>query len=89
MSRHPEYAFTVESLARDGADLAEVEQWWEEHLDRLDNGDTYDDVADRLDGSTWFVAGEPRTVYLPDQLDDPVYRRLLAIGRRVRKEARS
>ena len=49
-------------------------------------GYTYDDILDRLDGTSLLVGGEWRTILLPGSTVDPVYRRLDAIARKVRRE---
>lgn len=84
----PDYEFTMESLAKGGRDREAVEEAIAGWIDRLDLGDTYDDVLDRLEGP-WLVDGEWRRLNLPLQTSDPVYRRLLSIAKRIRKESRS
>jgi hypothetical protein len=83
------WQFTLDELKSGTPTLEGVEEWWGGEIDRLDDGRTYDDLLDRLDGSPWL--GEHGAWYkvdLGDETDTPVYRRLTAIGRRVRAESR-
>jgi len=82
-----DYEFTLDDLARGGSQRAAVELALEGLVDRLDLGDTYDDVLDRLEGP-WEVDGVWRRLDLPLDTSDPVYRRLLAIAREVRRNTR-
>jgi hypothetical protein len=80
------YSFTIESLAAGGADLAAVEEWFADWLDTLE-GQTWDDIMDRLESTPWQRPdGEWVDLDLPGRTDDPVYKRLIRIGKRVRRE---
>ena len=82
-----DYEFTMESLGKGGTDRDAVEEAIAGDIDRLNEGDTYDDVLDRLEGP-WQVNGEWRQLGLPAQTNDPIYRRLLGIAKQVRRETR-
>lgn len=77
--------FTVESLAKDGADRAQFEQWCEDYAPFAAGGrQSFDDLLDRLDGSAWNLRHggrivEVQTVDLPTSFSDPVWRKLRAI----------
>lgn len=85
----PIKVFTLDDLTFAGPDRAAVERWWEDEVDRLDLGDTYDDCLDRLDDSPWLVGRVWHRIELPERVDDPVYVRLRNIGRQVRAELTS
>lgn len=85
----PVYHLTVESLAADGADLPLIEDWFESEVERLDRGFTYDDLLDVLERDRyWDGTGERGPLDFGTSTDSPVYRRLLAIARRIRRETR-
>lgn len=87
--QEPYYRFTVESLAKGGRDFEAVERWFESEIDRLDKGYTYDDLLDLMEKDPWWDEnGQRRPLDLGTSTDSPVYRRLLAIARRIRRETR-
>ena len=80
------HQFTFESVAQGGADRREVESWFESHVDLLDRGHSWDDLIDRLDGSSW---SDGRTVDIDCGYDGLVCRALLRVGRAVRQDMRA
>ena len=82
----PEYHhFTLASLATNGSDRPQFEEWCETYAPHVVGGrQSYDDLLDRLDGSTWNVYNGRRvvdvlTVDLPTSFSDPVWRKLRSI----------
>ena len=74
------HRFAIESLAECGSDRAQFEQWCEDNAPRvIDNRESHNDLLDRLDGSTWLVARESRTLDLPTSFSDPVWRKMRSI----------
>jgi hypothetical protein len=84
----PYYRFTLDSIAEDGSDREAVESYFEGEVDRIDNGDTYDDILDRMEGP-WEVDGVWRTLDLGTSTDDPVYRKLRRIAQQIRRELKA
>jgi hypothetical protein len=71
------HRFTLETLAKNGADRTGFESWCEAYSFRVkDGGMTYDDAVDDLDGAVWTVDGERRDVELPGSYSDPVFLKL-------------
>lgn len=82
------HIFTLESLSKRGADRAAFEDWAESQAPRAIDGESLDDVLDRLDGSTWSVGYSMGTVDLGSSMVSPVYRRLRSILARVVRQCR-
>jgi hypothetical protein len=80
------HIFTLKSLSKRGADRAAFEDWAESQAPRVVEGESLDDVLDRLDGSSWRVGYSMSTVDLGSSMASPVYRRLRSLLARVVRE---
>lgn len=71
--------FTTETLAKDGEHLALVEEWFTDNVVWLNGGSrTMSDLIDMLEED-----------YKQDfgiSTDSPLYKRLMSIGRRIKRE---
>lgn len=83
----PSWTPSLDDLAVGTPAREAVEEQIEAWIPNLGPGFTYDDLLDKIDGSTIVVEHEVRTLDLPGQIDDPVYVRLRNLAKRIRSES--
>jgi hypothetical protein len=82
----PRWAITADDV-KDGPIRTLVEGWLEDWVTMIRPGWTYDDLMDRLDGTTFYGPDGPVILDLPDSTDHPTYKALVRLARRVRAES--